>query len=88
MKEIKFTKNFEKAFKKRISPHSNLHKKFTERLKSFEENPKNPTLHDHPLTGTKLGKRAFSITGDYRVVYREEVDYFVFYDVGTHNQVY
>lgn len=88
MKEIKFTKDFEKEFKKRILPHSNLSKKFKERLKSFQENPQNPALHDHPLTGTKLGKRAFSITGDFRVVYRENIDHFVFYDVGTHNQVY
>ena len=88
MKEIKFTKDFEKAFKKRISPHPNLSRKFAERLKSFQENPQNPTLHDHPLTGAKLGKRAFSITGDFRVVYGEREDNFVFYDVGTHNQVY
>lgn len=45
-------------------------------------------LDDHGLTGTMIGKRSFSITGDYRVVYGLDRDNIVLYDVGTHNQVY
>ncbi len=58
------------------------------RLKIFQSNPQNPILRDHALTGTKIGKRAFSITGDYRVVYGKNSEAIVFYDIGTHNQVY
>lgn len=32
--------------------------------------------------------RAFSINNEYRVVYKEKKDVFVFLDVGTHEQVY
>lgn len=88
MKKIRFTKTFEKSFKKRIIPNHNLSKNFAKRLKLFQENPKNPLLRDHALVGTKIGKRAFSISGDIRVVYGEEDDFLTFYDVGTHNQVY
>jgi addiction module RelE/StbE family toxin len=88
MKKIKFSKYFEKSFKKRILPSPSLSKKFAERLKLFQTNPKDPLIRDHALTGTKIGKRAFSITGDYRVVYGEKDGVLIFYDIGTHNQVY
>jgi mRNA-degrading endonuclease YafQ of YafQ-DinJ toxin-antitoxin module len=45
-------------------------------------------LYDHHLTGDLQGRRAFSITGDVRVVYIEFKDKIIFLDVGTHNQVY
>lgn len=52
------------------------------------KDPSNPLLEDHRLTGDKKEYRAFSITGDYRVVYKKFDDTVVLYDVGTHNQVY
>jgi len=88
MKKIRFTKTFEKSFKKRIIPNSNLSKNFAKRLRLFQENRRNPLLHDHALLGTKIGKRAFSVSGDFRVVYGEDNDFLTFYDIGTHNQVY
>lgn len=88
MKEIRFTKTFEKSFKKRISPNLNLSKNFYKRLQLFQENRKNPLLRDHALLGAALGKRAFSINGDVRVVYGEDEEFIIFYDIGTHNQVY
>jgi addiction module RelE/StbE family toxin len=88
MKQIRFTKTFEKSFKKRIISNPNLSKNFAKRLKLFQENPKNPLLRDHALVGTKIDKRAFSISGDIRVVFGVNEDFLVFYDVGSHNQVY
>lgn len=88
MKRIRFTKTFEKSFKKRISSNHNLSKNFAKRLRIFQENPKHPLLRDHALIGTKIGKRAFSISGDFRVVYGEDAEFITFYDIGTHNQVY
>jgi len=45
-------------------------------------------LQDHLLMGKLEGYRAFSVTGDIRVVYyiHDQTAYFV--DIGTHNQVY
>lgn len=48
------------------------------------ENP----INDHSLAGSLVGKRAFSITGDIRVIYHEADQYYEFLDVGTHSQVY
>jgi addiction module RelE/StbE family toxin len=45
-------------------------------------------LYDHTLTGKLDGKRAFSITGEFRVLYVELEDAIVLLDIGTHNQVY
>ena len=58
------------------------------RLKLFKQYPHSPLLKDHQLTGKMDDHRAFSITGDVRVVYyiHEETAYLI--DIGTHNQVY
>lgn len=62
------TKDFVKAYKKRIEPNTKLVSRFEERYDLFEENPDNPVLKNHLLSGKLQGHRAFSITGDIRVV--------------------
>ncbi|MDO8576812.1 MAG: type II toxin-antitoxin system mRNA interferase toxin, RelE/StbE family [Candidatus Daviesbacteria bacterium] len=86
--KIEFTHDFIKIFKKRFSSKSNIQMKFNERMKKFAENPDNPILLDHSLSGKLQGHRAFSVTGDIRVVYYifEDIAYFI--DIDTHNQVY
>lgn len=86
--KIHFTKDFKKAYQKRIESNNNLTNRFESRYDLFEDDPTNPTLKDHALSGKLQGYRAFSITGDIRVVYYffEDTAYFV--DIGTHNQVY
>ena len=83
-----FTKEFKKAYTKRIAPKKNLAARFESRYDLFLEDQTNQILKDHALSGKMSGFRAFSITGDIRVVYyiQDETAYFV--DIGTHNQVY
>jgi len=83
-----FTKDFKKAYAKRISHRRNLVARFEERYDLFVEDQRNPILEDHALSGKLEGFRAFSITGDTRAVYfiHDNIAYFV--DIGTHNQVY
>lgn len=69
-------------------PNSSLDKKFKERLKLFIENKSNSILKDHALKGIRSEYRAFSITGDIRVVYEKVSGGILFHDIGTHNQVY
>lgn len=85
---IVYTDTFRKHFSKRIKPHHNLNVKFSERVNLFIISPNNPILKDHPLRGRHQELRAFSITGDIRVVYfiKDNITYFA--DIGTHNQVY
>lgn len=80
---------FKKAYKKRIATNKKLALQTKERISLFQYNPSSPILRDHPLTGAKKGLRAFSVTGDIRIVYlpisENEV---TFLDIGSHNQVY
>jgi mRNA-degrading endonuclease YafQ of YafQ-DinJ toxin-antitoxin module len=85
---IDVSKKFISIFDKRFRSNKSLQKKFKERTRMFEVNPANPLLHDHPLKGTKEGYRAFSITGDIRVMYIIDHDTAYFLDIGTHNQIY
>jgi addiction module RelE/StbE family toxin len=62
---------FDKNFSKRINPNKKLIKQFQNRLTLFRDNPQHPILKDHQLTGSKKDFRSFSLTGDYRIVYRQ-----------------
>ena len=83
-----FTKNFKKNYLKRIFPHKNLHRRFQERHNLFTEDSRNTIIEDHALSGKMKGYRAFSITGDIRVVYYIQNHIAYFLDIGTHNQIY
>ncbi len=79
---------FKRAYKKRIAFSSKLRQRVKERIALFQSNPQSPLLNDHPLKGDKAGHRAFSITGDIRIVYFMDHDTAYFVDIGSHNQVY
>lgn len=86
--KVSLSKTFEKHFNKRIASHSNLLTKFEDRFNIFKKSPNNPTLRNHSLGGTLQGYRAFSITGDIRVIYKQiDEDHIEFLDIGSHNQV-
>ena len=80
---------FVKNYQKRIDSNIKLVLKTEERITLFKNDPKNPLLKDHGLTGAKKGLRAFSITGDIRIVYLPiSEDEVTFIAIGSHNQVY
>ncbi len=86
--KLEYSKGFVKNYKKRILQKSSLVKKFGERIELFKVDPKNKQLKDHALTGSMIGFRAFSITGDVRVIYQIIDNTILLYDIGSHNQVY
>jgi mRNA-degrading endonuclease YafQ of YafQ-DinJ toxin-antitoxin module len=88
MKNIERRPQFQKHFRTRISPNKNLKARFDERLKLFAAGERGKPLNDHPLGRNMKGLRAFSITGDIRVVCYETANTYIFLDVGSHNQVY
>lgn len=84
--QVFFNEHFKKRFQKLPAK---IQKQFHERLKLFLRNPMHPQLRSHPLHGNLLGCRAFSVSGDYRAIYRMEgVDVVCFIDIGRHGQVY
>lgn len=85
---IDYHRNFLRNFKKRVVNNPALDLKFKERLKLFERDPQNQVLRNHKLAGSKSNYWAFSITGDVRVIYTKNDGLIIFYDIGSHNQVY
>ncbi len=85
--KIVYHRRFEKQFKK-LSVK--LQEKCIERISLFAREPYHPTLRNHSLVGKLDGKRAFSVTGDVRIIFIEEDGYVVvtFLDVGTHSRLY
>ena len=81
---------FSTVFQKNLNKlPSKIQKQFEARIELFQKIPPSPMLKIHPLKGNLAGLRAFSVTGDYRVIYRiiglESVE---LVDIGKHNQVY
>ena len=82
-------KTFLVSLRKRVLPNKALLGKFRKRVEMFEFDRTNPTLKDHALMGKKSGYRAFSVTGDVRVVYKMmDEDTALLVDIESHNQVY
>lgn len=86
--EIEYHKNFLKNYRKRVLHNSKLDRKFRKRLDIFIKNPNNSLLQDHRLVGEMKQYRAFSVTGDIRVVYMKLDNLILLYDIGTHPQIY
>ncbi len=79
----KFEKNFTKLPQK-------LRTKIVDRIELFKKDSFDSILKNHALKGPLSDKRAFSVTGDIRVLFEEYDNYVVvvMLDVGIHNQVY
>lgn len=88
MKEITYTKTFSKNYKKITRSNPNLKIRIEKRISLFIKNKTHPTLRNHQLKGVMKDYRAFSITGDVRILFKEYEDLIIFTDIGTHNQVY
>lgn len=85
---IDYHRQFLKHYKQRILPRPSVDRQYKKRLQLFLEYQSHPLLADHALHGDMEGKRSFSVSGDIRVIYRVVGESFLFYDIGTHNQVY
>lgn len=83
---ILFTDTFKKKFRKLPLK---IQAAFGARVGFFIKDPFHPLLKNHPLKGNFIGLRAFSVTGDYRVIFRFlDKENARFVDIGTHSQVY
>jgi mRNA-degrading endonuclease YafQ of YafQ-DinJ toxin-antitoxin module len=86
MKLIKYSALFRRYYRQRIAHDDRLVAQFRAAVEAFLHDP--ALADDHRLTGKQTGQAAFSINEDYRVTYLDQPDYFLFFDVGTHEQVY
>jgi mRNA-degrading endonuclease YafQ of YafQ-DinJ toxin-antitoxin module len=86
MKPIRRTQQFIRHYKVRIARNLQLRTEFADAVAMFLHDP--TAVSDHALKGRMTRDRAFSINDDYRVIYADKGDHYLFKDVGTHQQVY
>ena len=80
------SKRFEKDFAT-LTPATK--KKAIATLEKFVENPQNPTLRNHGLSGKWKGHFSINVTGDTRAVYFAIEDTTVrFVAIGSHSELY
>ena len=84
---VRSQKRFDKQFKKLSK---SIQTKVLEKIALFAQHPSDVSLRNHALHGKLQGLRAFSVTGDIRIIFEEFDGYtvVVFIDLGTHNQIY
>ena len=76
-------------FKKYARLRQGEKEKFKERRDIFLEDPYNPLLNNHALTGKYTGARSINITGDLRVIYDIiNKDSVLFIDIDSHSNLY
>ncbi len=89
MIEIVPTSGFRKAFKRKVRGNKNLEARFRNRVAIFQENPFDPRLKTHRLSGQLQGLWSFSIDHDVRVIFSfVDPSRALFVDIGTHEEVY
>lgn len=89
VEKILYSQSFLKHFRARVNKDIKLSAKYEKRVKLFLSSPQHALLRNHNLIGKHSGDRAFSVTGDIRVIYKFiDENTVLFLDIGTHNQVY
>lgn len=87
MRKLKTKKSFDKAYAKLPLK---LRQKIDCALVIFVENPWETVLNNHALKGDYLGLRSINVTGDVRILFKEQDNHIeiVLVDVGKHSQLY
>lgn len=88
--EVSFSESFKKVFNKRIKS-TEIENEFWIRLELFTNDPFEPKLKTHKLSGKLKELWSFSIEYDLRVVFfftKDKPKKAVFVDIGTHDEVY
>lgn len=83
--KITYSREFIKQAEK-LSPKLQL--QLYEHITLFRDNPLNPKLRNHALSGKYSAYRSINITGDYRALYLQTEDEVIFDKIGSHSQLY
>lgn len=88
MKQIEFTPRFRKQYKLRISPYRKLVEDLLNSSDMLQENPNNELLKRKHLRAPYKGLESIRINDDYRIVFFETKDKFIFHEIGNHKQLF
>lgn len=86
MVEIQYSNAFVKKHNRLVKYNPGLRRRIERRIDLFQINPNHNSLHSHKLSGRDI--YSFSLTGDLRILYRWEDGEALFFDIGTHDEVY
>jgi len=87
--EIGFGSSFKRALKKRIRRDEKLESNLWQSLEKFCQNPFDPALRTHKLSGELEGLWSFSVEYDCRVIFQFlEGNKVLLIDIGSHDEVY
>jgi addiction module RelE/StbE family toxin len=89
MYNVAFSSSFKRAFKKKVAANPELEALFWEKVAVFKDNPHDPTLKTHKLSGKLKDLWSFSIESDLRVIFHFlDGQKAMFVNVGSHDEVY
>ena len=89
IKKVLYSNNFKKSFKSKIAKNRKSLKDFKQKWELFINNPNDPRLKNHRLSGKLKGYNAISIQYNLRLIYKDiDTKTIVAYDIGTHEAVY
>ena len=86
--EFLLSSSVKKELKRLKLKRPKLARKIQTQLKLFAESPKHPSLRLHKLKGQLGNSWSISIEENYRMIYYIKDAKAVFFDIGTHDQVY
>ncbi len=81
---------FDRRARKFLSRHPNLRPRLAETLSKLADDPFQPSLRLHPLSGKLQGMQAVSITYSYRITLTLQIteQEILLIDIGSHDKVY
>ncbi len=89
MIEIIWDESFLRILKKWRKKHPNLVEKFQQKVDLFIQDPFDPSLRTHSLSGNLAGCWSLSITYEYRLIFKFiDENRVLLIDLGTHDEVY
>lgn len=89
MIEFIWDSNFKRTYKKKIASDDRIKAKFKEAINLFSDNPFDPKLKTHKLSGMLKNCWAFSVDYNKRVVFKFlEDNKVLLIDIGSHEEVY
>ena len=80
---------FKRSFRKIVKNNDDIKNKFKEKLELLRENPSNPILKTHKLSGKLQDYMSFSVDYRIRVVFKYvDKTKVLLIDIGTHDDIY
>ncbi len=85
---IYLSSGYIKAYKKVLRKKPYLNNKVKEALKTWQENPRHPSLRLHKLEGGPYKNWSINVEKDIRLLFSCVEDGIILVDIGSHNEVY